>query len=708
MNRILFSLAMVCIIPLLLSATVTEQTGFQTPISFEKADARAQELLNQMTLDEKIQLVGGHNMFFTKGYEHLGIKELYLADATQGVHIRRNLDNRLEKSTAFPCPLALTATWNTDLAAEYARSIGEECRAGGIAVLLGPGMNMYRMSQNGRNFEYFGEDPYLAARMIETYVIALQNTGTIATLKHFICNNTDHYRRLSNSVVDDRTMHEIYLPAFKAGIDAGAMAVMTAYNQVNGEWAAQSNDLISGLLKKELGFKWLVMSDWWSTFDAKKTITSGLDLEMPGDPGEWFSQEEREFSQYVKANADSLIRNGIVSEQDINRMARHVLRTFIAMGLFDRPVRDESFLKTFPQHEQTALRTARESMVLLKNNNHILPIEPNSGQKLLLTGDFATEIARGQGAASVEGYHHVQMLDALQKVYGEQLSFIESPTDEQIRAHDIVLLSIGTIDSEGWDKPFAFPDSVDQTVLRIAELNPNTVVLVNTGSGRRMTEWNDKVAAIVYCWYPGQNGNTALAEIISGAISPSGKLPISIEKDFSDSPGYHYIPDGDSLYQGWGHDFDMKRPVYDIIYTEGVFMGYRWYDSKQIEPLYPFGFGLSYSTFQYSDLNISQQGDLYKVRFSITNTGSQKAAETAQLYVSDPKASVPRPSKELKGFAKVELKPGESETVTLQLSRQDFSYWDPARQDWYAEPGEYIIKIGASSRDLRLSGNLIY
>ncbi|MDZ7724567.1 MAG: glycoside hydrolase family 3 C-terminal domain-containing protein [candidate division KSB1 bacterium] len=630
---------------------------FEPPVSLEKADARAQDLLDRMTLEEKIQFVGGHNTFFIKGYDHLNIKELYLADATQGVHIRRNLDNRLKKSTAFPCPLALTATWNTDLTREYAKSIGEECRAGGIAVLLGPGMNMYRMSQNGRNFEYFGEDPYLAARLIENYVIALQNTGTLATLKHFVANNTDHYRRRSNSVVDDRTLHEIYLPAFKAGIDAGAMAVMTAYNQVNGEWAAQSRELVTGLLRRQLGFKWLVMSDWWSTFDAEKTIKSGLDLEMPGEHGEWFTEFEREYCQYVKESADSLIESGIVSEKDIDRMAFHILRTVIAMGLYDRPIKDASYLDTFPQHEEIALQTARESIVLLKNSNHILPVSPKDNKTILLTGDFVTTIARGQGAASVEGYNHVQMLDALKKVYGEQLNYIETPTETEIKAHDIVLLSIGTIDSEGWDQPFAFPDSVNERVLHTAALNPNTVALINTGSGRKMTDWHDKVAAILYCWYPGQNGNTALAEIISGAVSPSGKLPISIEKEFSDSPGYHYLPDGDSLYQGWEHDGDLKRPIYDIVYTEGVFMGYRWYDSKQIEPLYPFGYGLSYSTFEYSHLKIEQTGSSYKVQFKITNTGEQTAAETAQLYVIRSESSVPRPEKELKGFAKVELAP---------------------------------------------------
>ncbi len=251
---------------------MTEFNPFIPPVDFEEASEVADSLLNKLSLEEKIELVGGYNYFFIEGYEQYNIPQLYLSDATQGVHIRTDLPNPLNKSTAFPAPICLSSTWNTNLAHDYSRSIGEECRTGGIAVLLGPGMNIYRISQCGRNFEYFGEDPFLSSRMIENYVAGVQNTGTIATLKHFVCNNTDFYRRTSNSIVDERTLHEIYLPPFKAGINAGAMAVMTSYNQLNGEWCGQSEFVIKQLLRKELGFKWLVMTDWWSVYDPVKLI----------------------------------------------------------------------------------------------------------------------------------------------------------------------------------------------------------------------------------------------------------------------------------------------------------------------------------------------------------------------------------------------------------------------------------------------------
>ena len=370
---------------------------FRPIIGFDAAGRKADRILLRMSVDDKIQLLGGHRFFYIRGFEKYGIPELYLSDATQGVHIRKDLNSQLKKSTAFPCPSALTATWNIELANEYAKAIGEECRAGGIAVLLGPGMNIYRISQNGRNFEYFGEDPFLAARMIENYVSGLQSTGTIATLKHFLCNNTEYFRRKSNSIVDERAIHEIYTPAFKAGIDAGAMAVMTSYNQINDEWSPQSKYVVTDLLRNDLGFQWLVMSDWWSTWDPVKTIKSGLDLEMPGEPGDKMETLKKMGDIFVKGAAPKLLKEGKISEGDINRMAKNILRTAIAMGLLERKVKDESYLKKFSDHEKTALQTARESIVLLRNEKNILPIEPEDKYKILLTGDYVEKIPRGGG-----------------------------------------------------------------------------------------------------------------------------------------------------------------------------------------------------------------------------------------------------------------------------------------------------------------------
>jgi beta-glucosidase len=680
------------------------------PLSYEEAFIKANAILDSLSLDEKIDLIGGHNLFFVKGLERYGIPWLYLSDATQGVHIRKNLDSMLEKSTAFPCPILLTATWNTDLAMDYARSIGEECRAGGIAVLLGPGMNNYRISQNGRNFEYFGEDPFLASRIIENYVKGVQGTGTAATLKHFIGNETEFNRRTTNSIIDERTLHEVHMAPFKAGVDAGVFCVMTSYNQVNGEWAGQSNYVINQLLRKDLGFKGLVMTDWWSIWDPEKAIKSGLSLDMPGHAIDRMPiLKEYGPDIFVRSSAKKCLDQGKISEDDINRMARDVIALSLVMRLDERPVKDTSFLKNFPEHENIALKTAREGIVLLRNQNNILPVKEGSS-KILLTGKFLYEIAAGKGSAEVEGYNTVSLVDAFKKEFGDRLLVSEKPTDEEIKSAEIVFLSTGTIDSEGWDKPFDLPKEEEEQILKIAGLNPNTVVVMNAGGGRRMTGWNDKVAAILYAWYAGQNGYTALAEIISGKVNPSGKLPVTIEKEFKDSPGYGYIPEGTKIYEGWDNDLNMKIPIRDIHYNEGVFVGYRWYENKNIEPLYPFGFGLSYTNYDYSDLQlkINKQGptQTVTVSFKIKNTGKVPGAEIAQVYVQDVDATVPRPIKELKGFKKLEIQPGETKEVKIELQRNDFAFWDIQSRNWLVELGKFVIHVGKSSREIVLKGEV--
>jgi beta-glucosidase len=675
---------------------------FVPPVSYNDAEKRATEMLSKFTLEEKAQLIGGHNLFFIKGFENHKIPQLYLSDATQGVHIRKELSSLIEKTTAFPCPISLAATWNPQLAYEYARCIGEECRAGDIAVLLGPGMNIYRLSQNGRNFEYFGEDPFLAVRMIENYVVGMQSTGTMATLKHFLCNNHEQFRRTSNAIVDERTLHEIYLPAFKAGIDAGAMCVMTSYNQVNGEWAGQSEYVIKKLLREDLGFKNLVMSDWWSTWDPVKTIKSGLDLEMPGHsipsiPPLWLMGDI-----WVKTNAVRLVKEGKVNESDIDRMAKNIMRTCIMMGLYERPVKDASYLKNFDAHDKQALETAREAMVLLRNEANILPI--NKSKKVLLTGEFADKIARGMGSAEVEGFNNLTLLEAMKAEFGANLTFAKRPSTAQLKAADVVVLSIGTVDSEGWDKTFDQPN-LDKKVHDLAAKHPNVIIVVNAGGGINMAKWNTKVKALIYSWYAGQNGAKALSEIICGKTNPSGKLPISIEKKFEDSPGFGYIPKGEKMNSGWLHDMDMKHPVTQLEYKEGVFVGYRWYEAKKIEPLYPFGFGLSYTTFEIGKPKISaetiQKGEKLTIEFTLKNSGKLEGQEVVQLYVQDLSASVARPLKELKAFQKIKLTPGEEQTVKMVLSEEDFAFWDVNKKGWNVEAGDFNLHIGTSSTDIQ-------
>jgi beta-glucosidase len=453
------------------------------------------------------------------------------------------------------------------------------------------------------------------------------------------------------------------------------------------------------------------MSDWWSTWDPVKTMKSGLDLEMPGKAADNNPVFKTLGDIFVIDAAAKLLQEGKVSEGDINRMAKNIIRTCISMGLYDRRVKDEKYLENYPEHEKRALQTARESIVLLQNENSVLPIDPKSKKNILLTGDYAEKIARGLGSAEVLGYNNVTLVDALKSEFPESVSYEKQPSDKTIKRADIVLLSIGTDDHEGWDKSFSLPAEKEEQIKHIAKLNKKTIVLVNTGSGIKMTNWNIKVAAIVYCWYAGQNGYTALAEILSGKTNPSGKLPITIEKKFEDSPGYPYMPEGAKSYVGWDGDWDMAYPVNNLKYKEGVFIGYRWYERKKIQPLYPFGFGLSYTKFGFGDLKLSsmkvEKGENLTVEFTVKNTGHVAGAEVAQLYVHDIKASVERPVKELKGFRKVFLNPGESKKVQITLTPKDFAFWDVNKKDWNAEPGEFTILVGSSSNDIKKIAKVI-
>jgi len=471
-------------------------------------------------------------------------------------------------------------------------------------------------------------------------------------------------------------------------VDAGAMAVMTSYNQLNGEWCGQSEQAITELLRKEMGFKWLVMTDWWSVWDTEKVVKSGQDLEMPGNG-------------CLKRDGERLLKQGKITQDQIDRMAKSIIRTSIAMGFYDRPLKDTYYLGRYAQHEATALQAGREAVVLLKNKDGILPIKKDGPSKILVTGKFVTENAHGGGAADVAGYNVITLIQALKATYGDRIEYVKHPSDEQIKAAAQIFLSTGTNDSEGWDRPFAMPADEETRVTRVTSLNPRTVVIVSSGSGVQMTGWNDKAAAVLYAWYPGQSGNKALAEILCGDVNPSGKLPITLEKRFEDSPAFGYIPKGEALYTGWKNDGNMNHPVTQVTYKEGVFVGYRWYQAKQIEPLYPFGYGLSYTTFQYSDLKLSaselEKDGRITAEFSVKNTGKVEGAEVAQLYVGAQKPSLPRPAKELKGFSKLTLQPGESKTVRIRVSPQEFAFWDVTTHAWRAEAGDYKLFVGGAS-----------
>lgn len=652
------------------------------------AEQRADDVLRRMTLEEKLHLVRGFGSFNIGGIGRFGIPELNMSDASGGVRLLKDLD----KSVAFPCPLALAATWDAERAFEYAQSVGEECRAGGISVLLGPGMNIYRISECGRNFEYMGEDPFLAGHMVAPYVKGLQSSGTMATLKHFLANNKETNRRKSDSVVSERALHEIYTPAFKAGIDAGAGAVMTAYNLVNGEWCGQSDFVLNQLLRGQLGFKGLVMSDWTSVYDEEKIYAHGVDLIMPGGD--------------LDADENELLKGGEITEEQINGKVRNILTEAFRFGLYDRPIAVTNLLARFPAHEATARQVAAESMVLLKND-HLLPIA-DQVKTIVVAGKDADKYVAGRGSSHVKGYGHVSLVAGLQRALGKRVTYIEQPTAEQCQQADMVILNVAVIDRESDDRPFAIDAEQEALIKRCVANNPRTVVIMQVGGGMRMTGWIDRAGAVLYAWYGGQYGGAAIADILTGKVNPSGKLPITIEKEFSDSPGKDYLSSGEALAGRAEQDKNVGKETKAsrVIYNEGIYVGYRWYEKKEIEPLFPFGFGLSYTTFEFSDLKLSGT-DSVTVSVQVKNTGSVEGAEVVQLYIQDVQASVDRPVKELKGFQKVNLKPGEAKTVSMQLTRAYFSFWDEAFKAWKAEPGEFTIRVGDSSKNTPLSAKYI-
>ena len=670
-------------------------------MSWEEAAVKANEVLATLSLDEKIEMTHGHNLFFLPGAPAKGLPHVFMVDASAGVRINHSIPDQNEvrhpeKTTQFPANIMLASTFNPELAKAYGEAVGYETRMAGAGVLLGPGMNIYRSSQCGRNFEYLGEDPYLAGLMVANYVVGMQGTGTMACLKHFLCNNNELYRKLSNINVDERAIMEIYTPAFQAGIDAGAGSVMTAYNLVNGEWAGQSKYVITDLLRGTLGFKGLVMTDWRSIYDWKKVVLSGQNVEMPGTPDEY----------YHINSVRGLMATGELTEKNIEDMIRPMIATCIRFGLYERfkngQPNEEHLASRLPEHEKVSYQTAAEGSVLLKNNG-ILPLK--EGQRVLLVGRWAKVAPQGGGSSKVKGFNQVTSEQALLNALRAKVTAIEKPNFIQLQNADVVVVATGTYDSEGSDRPFAM-DEADEALVRMAcAANKNVIVLVLSGSGVDMSYWNDKVSAIIYGWYPGQAGMQAIADIMVGKVNPSGKLPATIEKSFNDSPAYGMIPKGLKI----GHD--VKNPnslwiapkTYDINYDESVLVGYRWYESKGIEPLYPFGFGLSYTSFELSRAKaaktISAEQPL-KVTVKLENTGKMAGAEVVQLYVSENNPTVLRPKKELKAFKKVHLEAGKSTTVTFELKHKDLAFWNDKTHAWEVNKGTYTIHLGNSSANI--------
>jgi beta-glucosidase len=657
-----------------------------------------------MTLEEKINYLGGTGFIEgekigeTQPLQHLGIPSVKMTDATSGSKLTKD-------HILFPAFICLASTFNPELSASYGQAVAEQAKADGFRVLLGPGVNMYRVPHCGRNFEYLGEDPYLACKMLVPYIKSVQNSGVIATVKHFVANNSEHYRKNSNSCVKERTLHEIYFPAFKAAIqDAGVKAVMTSYNMLNGEWAGQNKHLITDILRNEWGFDGMVMTDWWSIYDTEKAITSGLDLEMPS----------ASILGYKRIKA--LLDNEIISESWIDQRLINILKPLCETGLLDQEHQDTSLRNNWSNHAHIAVETARQGIVLLKNQDNILPIKSESTKRVALIGENAViTTASGGGAGGFDpGDKLVTYLDAIKKIASNnaiEVSYYEIP-DLEIKNVDIAFVFLTMVEHEFMDRPFTLSDEQYELIRHTTSLNSKTVVVLSVGSGLEIASWINEVKGLLFAWYPGTYGAQALAEIIFGKINPAGKLPFTIEHTENETHYYgNYLPENTDLqreFQGW----NRGAPNFDIHYREGIFTGYRWYDIKKIKPLFPFGFGLSYTTFKLDRLVLSSEvitGDeTLTICLDVTNTGNIDGAETVQLYIQDIESSENRPQKELKGFKRISLKASETKQIEMTIDKKDLSFWSEVTRNWHIENGSFNVLIGTSAADIVLRASFVY
>ena len=682
-------------------------------------------LLAQMTLEEKVDMIHASSSFTSGGVERLGIPELVISDGPHGVrheHTRYydKATGVADSSTYLPVGTALAATWNEDLGYVYGTVLGREAAYRGKDVILGPGVNIIRDPRNGRNFEYMTEDPYLNSRMVVGYVKGVQDQGVAVSVKHYIANSFEYERKNVNVEMDERTLREIYLPAFKAAIqEGGALTVMAAYNRFRGDWCAQSEYLLDDVLKAELGFEGLVMSDWSAVNDTMEAVQAGLDIEMGTDLGqEWGKPDYDAF--YMGDAVVDLVEDGTINEELVDGKVRRILRVMHAVHRFtgDRP---EGAYNT-PEHQAVARRVADESIVLLKNDG-VLPLQRDAVETLAVVGANASrKHAGGGGSSQVKATYEITALEGLRNllVDGVEVTFAAGYTvtpdavadPAMIReatkvaaAADAVVFVGGLIhgytdewednayDAEALDKPdMMLPFGQDALIEALLTANPDTVIVLQSGGPVDMRAWQPEARAIVQAWYGGMEGGAALAAVLFGEVNPSGKLPMTFPAKLEDSPAHALAsyPDENLL----------------IEHTEGLYVGYRYFDSYDVEPAFAFGHGLSYTSFEYSDLTVTREDEGVEVRLRLTNTGPVPGAEVVQVYVSDDESSLPRPAKELKDFDKVELEPGGSTELVFTLVDDAFSYYDPGKPGWVLGPGVFTVQVGSSSRDIRVRGQI--
>ena len=667
------------------------------------AETNMQELISNMTLEEKIALTIGKDFWSTNGVERLGIAPVALNDGPHGVR-KPGASSEIGigssfAATCFPTANTLACSWDTALVEEVGEALGEECLALDVQVLLGPGVNIKRTPLGGRCFEYYSEDPVLAGEMGCAFVNGVQSKGIGTSLKHYACNNQEFERMSISAEVDQRTLREIYLAAFERVVrKAQPWTVMCAYNKVNGVYASEHTQLLHDILKREWGFEGVIVSDWGAVNEKEKALEAGLDLQMPGYPGDHTAKMAR------------LVSDGQLSETVIDEAATRVLR----MMVHGKENRRPGFVFDQQAHHALARKAAAELIVLLKNTDNVLPLQVEQLRSVAIIGRFARQPRyQGSGSSQVVPTRLDTSYDELQRRLGDKVHTTyadgydeEGLLDEarlheaveQAKAADVALIFaglLGTYELEGYDRKHLFmPEGHNRLIAEVCQVQPNTIVVLHNGGAVAMP-WIDDPKAILEAGLGGQSVGSAIVDILSGKVNPSGRLAETFPVRIQDTPAYlNYPGEANKMYYG-----------------ERLFVGYRYYDKKEIKPLFPFGYGLSYTTFEYTHLHINKKemnaGETLDVTVTVHNKGPRAGKEVIQLYVQSITSRFIRPNKELKAFTKVALVPGESKDVRLTLEERDFKIYDDERQTWHLEGGEYNILIGSSSETIVLSERVL-
>ena len=720
-----------------------------TPVYLDEnapIEKRVEDALSRMTLEEKVALCHAQSKFSTKGVERLGIPELWMSDGPHGVRAEINWNDwgyagwTNDSITAFPALTALAATWNPEMSALYGKNVGEEARYREKDVLLGPGVNIYRTPLNGRNFEYMGEDPYLAGEMVVPYIRELQKNGVAACVKHFALNNQEKWRGTVDVDLSDRALYEIYLPAFKKAVqEGGAWSIMGAYNKIWGRHCCHNQRLLNDILRGEWGFDGAVITDWGGAHDTKEAALNGLDIEMGSYTNGLTSESAFGYDDYYLANPYlEMIKKGVVPESTVDDKARNILRLIFRTAMNTKKPFGS---KCTPEHYAAAKAIGDESIILLKNNG-ILPLDGDKYGSILVVGDNAVRrLTDGGGSSELKPKDYVSPLSALQTLYGDKVKYAQGyacgrtlyeaediiPQEEQdrLRAEAVamakdadVVIYIGGLNKNSWQdcestdrREYELPFGQNQLIEELIKVNPNIVIANISGNAYEMP-WVKKVPAILHASYLGTMGGASIADVIAGNVNPSGKLPYSIPVRLEDCGANSF---GEESYPGieQGSEDVVAIPGSVIeggkspkqTYKEDILVGYRWHDTKKIPALFPFGHGLSYTEFEYgkpvvSGSKISGDNEI-TVEVPVTNKGSREGSEIVELYISDLKSSLPRPVKELKGFDKVKLMPGETKNVRFVIKPEALKYFDDKAHEWVVELGKFKAHIGASSTDIR-------